>query len=189
MGSTNPKTGKPTGAFVPAANQQWAYITLAFGSAMALFMYPHSITAVLSSKSRTTIRRNASILPAYSFLLALLALLGWIAIAADTKPLGLDGKANAQLVVPQLVEDPFPSWFAGVAFAAFVLNVLVSVVLTAVLRAATVPAGRDETVTMDYFADEDDPRGQAYDPDPFEDHTGDGTGPSGRHAAHRPEPA
>ena len=42
-----------------APKAQWAYVTLAFGSAMALFMYPHSITAVLSSKSRNTIRRNA----------------------------------------------------------------------------------------------------------------------------------
>jgi len=46
----------------PAAAQFWAYGTLALGSAMALFMYPHSITAVLSSKSRTVIRRNAAIL-------------------------------------------------------------------------------------------------------------------------------
>ncbi len=56
------------------------------GSALALFMYPHSITATLSSGSRNTIRRNAAILPAYSFVLGLLALLGWVAIAAGTQP-------------------------------------------------------------------------------------------------------
>lgn len=166
---------------------------------MALFMYPHSITAVLSSKRRTTIRRNASIPPADSFVLALLALLGWVAIAAGTKPIGLNGKPNPQLVVPQLFEDQFPAWFAGLAFAAiavgalvpaaimsiaaFVLNVLVAVVLTFVMRAAKVSYGKDETVTIDYFADEDDPRVQAYDPDPFEDHTHDEVRPSGRHAA------
>ena len=72
----------------------------------------------MSSRSRNTIRRNATILPAYSFVLGLLALLGWVAIAAGTKPIGLDGKANAQLVIPQLFEDYFPGWFAGVAFAA-----------------------------------------------------------------------
>ena len=71
-------------------------------------MYPHSITATLSSSSRNTIRRNASILPAYSFVLGLLALLGWVAIAAGTKPIGLDGKPNAQLVIPQLFEDIVP---------------------------------------------------------------------------------
>src|SRR6478609_510746 len=86
---------KPTGVFIPGSKQFWAYATLSLGSALALFMYPHSITGVLSSKSRNTIRRNAAILPAYSFVLALLALLGWVAIAAGTKPIGLDGKPNA----------------------------------------------------------------------------------------------
>jgi solute:Na+ symporter, SSS family len=121
----NPATGTPTGSVIPTTAQLWPYATLALGSAMALFMYPHSITAVLSSKSRNVIRRNAAILPAYSFMLGLLALLGFIAIAAGTIPLGLDGKPNAQLVVPQLFEDNFPSWFTGIAFAAIAIGALV----------------------------------------------------------------
>ncbi len=59
-----------------------AYATLAFGSACALFLYPHSITGVLSASSARAIRRNAAALPAYSMVLALLALLGFMAIAA-----------------------------------------------------------------------------------------------------------
>ena len=98
-------------------------------------MYPHSITATLSSKSRNTIRRNSAILPAYSFVLGLLALLGWVAIAAGTKPIGLDGKANPQLVVPQLFEDMFPSWFAGVAFAAIAIGALVPAAIMAIAAA------------------------------------------------------
>jgi len=47
-----------------------SYATLALGSALALFLYPHSVTGVLSSSSRHVIRRNAALLPAYSFLLA-----------------------------------------------------------------------------------------------------------------------
>src|SRR6188768_298412 len=86
MAATNEATGKPNGAFIPASEQFWAYGTLALGSAMALFMYPHSVTATLSSESRVTIRRNAAILPAYSFVLGLLALLGWVAIAVGTQP-------------------------------------------------------------------------------------------------------
>jgi SSS family solute:Na+ symporter len=100
-------------------------------------MYPHSITASLSAKSRNTIRRNASILPAYSFVLGLLALLGWVAIAAGTKPIGLDGKPNAQLVVPQLFEDSFPSWFAGVAFAAIAIGALVPAAIMSIAAANT----------------------------------------------------
>jgi len=128
-------TGKVPGAYIPPATQYWAYATLALGSAMALFMYPHSITATLSSKSRNTIRRNSAILPAYSFVLGLLALLGWVAIAAGTKPIGLDGKPNAQLVVPQLFEDMFPSWFAGVAFAAIAIGALVPAAIMSIAAA------------------------------------------------------
>ena len=125
MMSVNPATGNPLGVFIPSSQSYWAYATLALGSALALFMYPHSITATLSSGSRDTIRRNATILPAYSFVLGLLALLGWVAIAAGTKPIGLDGVPNAQLVIPQLFEDFFPAWFAGVAFAAVAIGALV----------------------------------------------------------------
>ncbi|HET7397904.1 MAG TPA: sodium:solute symporter family protein [Intrasporangium sp.] len=137
MQKVNPATNKPAGVFIPGSGQYWAYATLALGSAMALFMYPHSITATLSAKSRNTIRKNASILPAYSFLLGLLALLGWVAIAAGTKPVGLDGKANPQLVVPQLFEDFFPSWFAGVAFAAIAIGALVPAAIMSIAAANT----------------------------------------------------
>ena len=100
-------------------------------------MYPHSITATLSSGSRNTIRRNAAILPAYSFVLGLLALLGWVAIAAGTKPIGLDGKPNPQLVIPQLFEDSFPSWFTGVAFAAVAIGALVPAAIMSIAAANT----------------------------------------------------
>ncbi len=137
MATVNEATGKPTGAFLPGVGAGWAYATLALGSALALFMYPHSVTASLSSNSRNTIRRNAAILPAYSFVLGLLALLGWVAIAAGTQPIGLDGEANAQLVIPQLFEDMFPAWFAGVAFAAIAIGALVPAAIMSIAAANT----------------------------------------------------
>ena len=137
MATPNPTTGAPTGVFIPSSAQYWAYASLALGSAMALFMYPHSITGALASRSRNTIRRNAAILPAYSLVLGLLALLGWVAIAAGTKPIGLDGKPNAQLVVPQLFEDSFPAWFAGVAFAAIAIGALVPAAIMSIAAANT----------------------------------------------------
>lgn len=137
MATTNEATGAPTGSFIPGVGQGWAYATLALGSALALFMYPHSITASLSSSSRNTIRRNAAILPAYSFVLGLLALLGWVAIAAGTQPIGLDGEPNAQLVIPQLFEDMFPAWFAGVAFAAIAIGALVPAAIMSIAAANT----------------------------------------------------
>ena len=54
--------------------QYSAYATLALGSAFALFLYPHSLTGVLSASGRNVIRRNAAYLTAYSFMLGLLAL-------------------------------------------------------------------------------------------------------------------
>lgn len=135
--ATNAATGKPVGVFIPSSQSYWAYATLALGSALALFMYPHSITATLSSRSRNTIRRNATILPAYSFVLGLLALLGWVAIAAGTKPIGFDGKPNPQLVIPQLFEDSFPAWFAGVAFAAVAIGALVPAAIMSIAAANT----------------------------------------------------
>ncbi len=71
------------------------------------------------------IRRNATFLPLYSLMLGLLALLGFAAIAAGTSVFGTDGVANAQLAVPHLFEENFPSWFAGVAYSAIAIGALV----------------------------------------------------------------
>ena len=64
------------------AGQVGPYITLAVGSAMALFMYPHALTGTLAASSGRAIRFNTMTLPAYSFVLGLIALLGLMAIAA-----------------------------------------------------------------------------------------------------------
>src|SRR5690242_628796 len=61
------------------------YATLALGSAFAAFMYPHTLTGVFASKSAATIRKNAILLPAYTLLLGLIALLGYMAHAASIK--------------------------------------------------------------------------------------------------------
>jgi solute:Na+ symporter, SSS family len=106
-----------------------AYATLALGSALALFLYPHSVTGVLSASNRLAIARNAAFLPAYSLLLALIALLGYMAIAA-----GIDKAAEyapllkqygPNFAVPALFLAMFPSWFVGVAFAAIAIGALV----------------------------------------------------------------
>jgi SSS family solute:Na+ symporter len=106
-----------------------AYATLALGSAFALFLYPHTMTAVLSSSSREVIRRNAAYLPAYSFMLGLLALTGFMALAmgVDTLPEFAPQFAQykSNFAVPALILHTFPDWFAGVAFAAIGIGGLV----------------------------------------------------------------
>jgi SSS family solute:Na+ symporter len=114
---------------IPPNPLHWAYASLALGSALALFMYPHSLTGVLASKNRSVIRRNASLLPAYSFLLGLLALLGFAAIAAGIK---VD---NPQQSVPALFDAEFPPWFAGVAFAAIAIGALVPAAIMSIAAA------------------------------------------------------
>jgi len=118
-----------TDAVLPSSELYWAYASLALGSALALFMYPHSVTAVLSSNKRNVIRRNASLLPAYSFLLGLLALLGFVAIAAGIET------DNAQLAIPLLFDQEFPSWFTGVAFAAIAIGALVPAAIMSIAAA------------------------------------------------------
>src|SRR6476660_6034701 len=99
-----------------------AYATLALGSAFALFLYPHTMTGVFSSSGREVIRRNAAWLPAYSFMLGLLALTGFMALAVGVDKLPEFAPQFAQygsnFAVPALILHSFPDWFAGVAFAA-----------------------------------------------------------------------
>jgi SSS family solute:Na+ symporter len=119
------------------ANNQLQYVTLALGSALALFLYPHSITGVLASKNRNVIKRNMSALPAYSFLLGLLALLGYAAIASGVKPLpgAKEGTLDSNTVVPLLFDHQFPAWFAGIAFAAIGIGALVPAAIMSIAAA------------------------------------------------------
>src|SRR5438270_243859 len=118
-----------TFAILPTAKTYWAYATLALGSALALFMYPHSITGVLATKERGTIRRNTAVLPLYSLMLAFIGLLGYMAIAAGVKT------TNPRLAAPMLFHAMFPSWFAGVAYAAVAIGALVPAAIMSIAAA------------------------------------------------------
>jgi solute:Na+ symporter, SSS family len=110
---------KGSGGILLAPDQMVAYATLALGSALAAFMYPHTLTGIFASNSGETIRKNAMLLPAYTLLLGLLAMLGYMGHAAGLK------LANNNDVVPVLFQTLFPSWFAGFAFAAIGIGALV----------------------------------------------------------------
>lgn len=106
-----------------------AYATLALGSALALFLYPHCMTGVLSASGRNVIKRNVSLLPAYSLVLALIAFLGYMAVAAgvehDPAYAGWFKQYGSTFAVPALFLHSFPAWFAGVGFAAIAIGALV----------------------------------------------------------------
>nr|WP_246324761.1 sodium:solute symporter [Petropleomorpha daqingensis] len=120
-----------TGGVILPATGQLGYATLAFGSALALFLYPHSVTGVLAASNRDVLKRNMSALPVYSLALGFIALLGFMAIAAGTKPIGTDGNT----IVPELFQSSFPSWFAGIAFAAIAIGALVPAAIMSIAAA------------------------------------------------------
>jgi SSS family solute:Na+ symporter len=115
------------------------YATLALGSALALFLYPHSLTGILSASSGQAIRRNAAMLPGYSFVLGLLALLGFFVIAGgiDTLPEYAAGfkQFGNNFAVPALLLHSFPSWFVGIAFAAIGIGALVPAAIMSIAAA------------------------------------------------------
>jgi SSS family solute:Na+ symporter len=127
---------------VPGANTTGAYsayATLALGSALALFLYPHSMTGILSASSGHAIRRNAALLPGYSLMLGLLALVGFFAIAAGVGNLpeyaaGFKQFGN-NFAVPALFLHSFPSWFVGIAFAAVGIGALVPAAIMSIAAA------------------------------------------------------
>jgi solute:Na+ symporter, SSS family len=129
----------PPKQLVLAPQQYTAYATLALGSSLALFLYPHSMTGVLSSSGRAVIRRNTAMLPAYSFLLGLIALLGYMAVAAKVgaAPAYAGGFARYgnNFAVPALFLDSFPAWFVGFAFAAVAIGALVPAAIMSIAAA------------------------------------------------------
>jgi SSS family solute:Na+ symporter len=106
-----------------------AYSSLAMGSALALMLYPHTATAVLSAKDSNVIRRNAALLPAYSLLLGLIALLGYVALSA-----GVVAK-DPNTAVPLLLLKMLPQWFAGFCLAAIGIGALVPAAIMSIAAA------------------------------------------------------
>jgi len=127
---------------VPGANTTGSYgvyATLVLGSALALFLYPHSITGILSASSGRAVRRNAALLPGYTFMLGLLALMGLFAIATGVGTLpeyaaGFKQFGNS-FAVPALFLHSFPSWFVGIAFAAVGIGALVPAAIMSIAAA------------------------------------------------------
>lgn len=116
-----------------------AYATTAFGSALALFLYPHAVTGVLAARSRDTVRRIVAGLPAYSFVLGLMALVGFVAVAEGVVPIGADPAAGVpgdrNTVAPQAFQELLPAWGVGVAFAAIGIGALVPAAIMSIAAA------------------------------------------------------
>jgi solute:Na+ symporter, SSS family len=134
--TVNPATGKPNGSLVVMPAGEWSYATLALGSALALFVYPHAATGMLAAKRRDVIRRNAAMLPAYTLILGLIALFGYLARAVPAVNAGVKANGgNSQLSVPLLFEHMFPGWFAGIGYSAIIIGALVPAAVMSIAAA------------------------------------------------------
>jgi len=76
------------------------------------------------------IKRNSALMPAYSLLLGMLALLGYGALAAGVSV------TSSSYVVPALFVKIFPSWFAGFCFAAIAVGALVPAAIMSIAAAS-----------------------------------------------------
>ncbi len=108
------------------------YATLALGSALALFLYPHTLTGILSTNSRKVVRRNAAMLPAYTVLIGLICLLGYVAVAAGVEASPI---YKSNIALPALFAKEFPDWFAGFSFAAIAIGALTPAAIMSIAAA------------------------------------------------------
>ena len=114
-----------------APQNQLNYVTLALGSAVALFLYPHTLTGVLASRNRGTLRRNLAALPIYTLCLGVLMLVGFAAVFDGTTAVG----GNSNTVVPQWFNENVPPWCAGLAFAAIGVGAMVPAAIMSIAAA------------------------------------------------------
>ncbi len=111
-----------SGALLLQPADQISFATLALGSVLALFLYPHTQTAVLCARSARDVRRGALWLPLFSLILTLLALLGYAALAAGIPQ---DPLFKANVAIPALFAQAFPTSLAGFALTAIAIGALV----------------------------------------------------------------
>ncbi|MFF5234590.1 sodium:solute symporter [Dactylosporangium sp. NPDC000521] len=130
-----------------------AYATLALGSALALLMYPHVLTASFAASSGDRLRKAIIGLPAWTAVLGLFALLGVAALAA-----GVEARpGNAEAAVPLMVRELTSPVAAGLVFGALAVGALVPAAVMSV-GAATLFV---RNVYVEYFHPSATPKHQA----------------------------
>lgn len=109
-----------------------AYISLALGSAMALLVYPHVLTAACSARSPRALRRCVVGMPVWTAVLAIFGLLGLAARSAGIlAPVG-----NAEAALPLFVADLLPALWTGLVFGALAVGALVPAAVMSVAAGA-----------------------------------------------------
>ncbi|MEV6873235.1 sodium:solute symporter [Amycolatopsis sp. NPDC051128] len=122
-----------SGALLLTSAQQPAFATLALGSALALFMYPHVLTVGFAATGRDTLRRASVALPAWTAILAVFAFFGIAALAAGVHTPPGRGEAT----VPLLVLHVMPAPVAGLVFGALIVGGLVPAAVMSISAATS----------------------------------------------------
>ncbi|MFF8841367.1 sodium:solute symporter [Streptomyces sp. NPDC015127] len=108
-------------ALVPDPSLAPAYVSLALGSALALFAFPHVLLVAFSARTADVLRRTSVTLMGWTAMLGLFALFGIAALASGVRP----PPGRSELTVPLLVLDLAPGWAAGLLLGAVVVAALV----------------------------------------------------------------
>ncbi|MER5969536.1 sodium:solute symporter [Streptomyces sp. NPDC002055] len=143
------RLGGPGGVFAAAAarlpstsahatlvltpGQQPAFVTLAIGSALALLMYPHVLTAAFAASGPAALRRVSIALPVWTACLALFGFLGIAAVAADVNT----PEHSAEAAVPMLVDRLMPGPLTGLVLGAITVGALVPAAVMSIAAATS----------------------------------------------------
>ena len=95
------------------------FATLAFGSAGALFLYPHSINGAYTAKSANTIRKNAVFMPLYNIMLISITILGFAALYI------VPGIKNSNMAVPMMLYKTFGPYVTAIFGGVIILGSMV----------------------------------------------------------------
>ncbi|MGW0998891.1 sodium:solute symporter family protein [Streptomyces sp. NPDC002523] len=106
---------------VPDPSLAPAYISLAVGSALALFAFPHVLLVAFSARTDGVLRRSSVTLHGWAAILALFALFGIAALASGVQP----PPGRSELAIPLFVLDLAPGWAAGLLLGTIVVAALV----------------------------------------------------------------
>jgi SSS family solute:Na+ symporter len=113
------------------ANQGHAwFISTVLLTSLGFYMWPHAFAASFTARSADTLRRNAVVMPLYTFTLAFIFFAGFATV------LVAPGLANGDLALLTVARRSFPPWFLGVIGGAGALTAMVPAAIF-ILTAAT----------------------------------------------------
>ncbi|EZQ10610.1 sodium:solute symporter [Candidatus Acidianus copahuensis] len=116
----------------PKEPVEMGYFSLALGSSLALYLYPHAINGSLSAESSKKLKLGTSLLPIYGIGLALLTLFGLLIYAVKPALTVVTTLKDGLLTVPALVAYTMPNWFVGIAFLGIFIGGLVPASIMAI---------------------------------------------------------